>query len=145
MPGGVREVHRDDEALATATHDGADGSATLRNVGADFKSCGVSVGLAIYNDTDGSNGLVTAVTEDEVTCTLAGGVNNHWNKDDTYSIYKTGTKNSVISSIKVDKSRGWKAEPEKDLDRGWRPEDVDLDRDTRHVFGPGQPERSHGD
>lgn len=140
MSGGVRETHRDNETLATGTHDGADSSSTLREIGADFKSCGVYAGLAIYNDTDGSNGLVTDVTEDEVTCTLSGGVNNHWNNGDTYSIYKTGTKNSIISSIWTDRSRGWKSDKD-NLDRGWRPEDVDLDRDTRHIFGPGQPER----
>jgi hypothetical protein len=81
--------HIDDDHLATGTHSGADGGLVLRNKGADFKSCGVTTGKAIYNTTDSSNGLITAVTEDTVTCTLSGGTNNTWTSGDTYKIYKT--------------------------------------------------------
>lgn len=137
MSGGNPETHRDSDYLATGTHKGGSGDASLNDPGADFKSCGISgdLGQAIYNDTQSTNGNVTASTENTVTDDT-----NTWTDGDTYFIYKTATKNSVISTIWVDKSRGWKTE-KKDLDRGWRKEDVDLDRDEPHTWGPNQPER----
>lgn len=133
MAGGRVETYSCDAAFAKGSHDGANAASSLRRMGADFKSCGVEVGMPIYNTTQVTSGLITAVTENEVTDDT-----NTWNKDDEYEIYMT-TKNAVVSSIWTDLSRGWKADP-KELDRGWQPEDVDLDRDDPHVFGPGQPE-----
>lgn len=135
MSGGVIEKHTDSDPLATGTHKGASAAASIRDPGADFKSCGVRIGLAIYNETQDTNGLVTAVTEDTVTDDT-----NTWDNGDTYAIYKTATKDSAISTIGTDRSRGWKSTNRADLDRGWRPEDVDLDRDEPNVFGPRQPE-----
>jgi hypothetical protein len=140
----ITEVHRDDSAQCTGTHAGAT-SATLFKPGADFKSCGVTVGVAIYNDTDGSNGLVTAVTEDTVSCTLAGGTGNVWDYGDTYSIYLTSTYNSVISRITVDKRAGHKVTDPNQLTMGVLPEDLDLDEKNEKVFGRGQPVKVMGE
>lgn len=141
---GVKVSHKDDDYLATGSHAGADGGLILRNDGADFKSCGVTVGVAIYNDTDGSNGLVTAVTENTVTCTLSDGTNNTWTKDDTYYIYKTSAKDTAISNIYTDRRFGRKVVRGDILTRkGFFPEDADLDSKDEHVFGPGQPYSNH--
>jgi hypothetical protein len=138
MAGGSREIHRDDDYLATGTHKGADGAASLFDPGKDLKSCGVIVGLAIYNTTQVTNGLVTASTEDTVTDDT-----NTWDNGDTYEIYKTAAKNQVVSSIWTDVSRGWKSD-KKELQKGWRAEDLDVDRKKPgRVFGPGQPEKGH--
>jgi len=136
--------HTDSDYLARGTHDGANGGVVLRNDGADFKSCGVTVGVAVYNDTDGSSGLTTAVTENEVTCTLSGGSNNTWSRGDQYSIFKTSAKDSSISSISVDRRFGRKVVRGDVLTRkGFFPDDVDLDETVDEVFGPGQPLGSH--
>ena len=136
MAGGTREVHRDSDYMATGTHKGADSSASLWDKGKDFKSCGVAVGLAIYNTTQSTNGLVTAVTEDTVTDDT-----NTWDNGDTYETYKTAAKDGLISSIWTDVSRGWKSD-KRELQKGWRKEDLDIDRKKPgRVFGEGQPEK----
>jgi hypothetical protein len=132
------EIHRDNSPFAIGKHKGGGSSASLINYGADFKSCGVRTGVLIRNTTDGSEGLITSVSEDAIGVTLAGGTNNYWSYDDSYEIYLTATYNSVISRIGVDRSRGWKTD-RKDLEDGWRPEDIDLDANVKDVFGPGQP------
>lgn len=142
MAGGAREIHKDDDPFAKGAHKWPANSSVLRDPGKDFKSCGVQTGVLIKNITDGSEGLITAVTEDTITVTLSGGTDNDWDVGDEYEVYITDTYESIISSIWTDRSRGWKSDKDK-LNRGWRPEDEDLDRETKHVFGPGQPERSH--
>jgi len=139
--GGVAEVHYDTDPLATGTHGGASGTLTLQDNGQDFRVAGVSVGLAIENETDGSSGLVTVVTERTVTCTLAGGTANTWTNGDTYNIYKTASKGTKISTIYTDRIFGQKVTRQDELYKGHLADDVDLDIDNRNVFGPGQPER----
>ncbi len=167
------ETNLDDDPLVTGTHKGADGATDLYDPAGIFQISGIIVGLAIYKDavdeatnlTDGDgneitdadgnaisvggvigdeNGLVTAVTETTVS---ASGITS-WQNGDTYNVYKTATKDSVISKIGIDKSRGWKYTDKRDLTSfGWRPEDVDLDKDSdgnsvpnrETPFGPGQP------
>ena len=138
------ETHMDSSPFTYGTHGRGNNSANLVDPGALFKSLGVRTGVLIKNTTDGSEGTITAVTDDEVTATLTGGTDNDWDVGDEYEIYNTATYNSVISRNLVDRSRGWRVMKDTQLDRGWRVEDVDLDRDERHVFGPGQPEKSHG-
>jgi hypothetical protein len=137
------EIHIDDEYLLRCKHNYATtGGLILKNDAAYFKSCGVTVGVAIYNDTDGSHGLVTAVSEGTVTCTLAGGKNNSWSYNDQASIYKTATKDGYISKITTDRSAGRKVTKPSQLDDdGFLPGDADLDRHEKHVFGPGYPEK----
>lgn len=141
MRGGVAEVHRDTEPLFTGTHKGASGGLVLSDGGQRFVSLGVIVGLAIKNDTDGSSGLVTAVTDDTVTCTLSGGTANTWTSGDTYKIYKTAAYNTKISTIYTDKIYGQKVTHPQELHKGYLADDVDLDEDRKNVFGPGQPFR----
>jgi len=136
--------HIDDAYLATGTHRGPGGGLVLHNEGADFRSCGITAGVAIQNDTDGSSGLVTAVTENTVTCTLSGGTNNTWELSDTYYIFKTAAENTFISKISTNRRFGRKVIKGDILNsKGFFLEDVDVDQDSDEVFGPGQPEYSH--
>ena len=136
----TREIHRDDSPLATGTHSGASSSSVLRDKGANFRALGVDPELSQYceNETQSTGGPVTAATEDTVTAT---GVT--WNNGDTYNIYVTSTKDSLISSVWCDVSRGWKIKKIDEINRhGWRHEDWDIDdKGRKNVFGPGQPER----
>ncbi len=161
------ERHIDDDYLMTGTHKGADGATTLINRTADFSSCGAIAGLYIENVTQSENSLIVTATEEEITTTgttsaeafkvTDGGFNvtdgggeafnivastsMSWDNGDTYKIYKTGTKNSFISSDVVDASRGWKTDP-KDMDKhGWKRVDTDIDRkNPGRVFAPNQPQ-----
>ena len=147
MGGGVPVTHIDDadSPLMTGTHKGSDDASVLSDPGADFKSCGVDpdVGQLVLNDTDGSSGVVTAVTEDTVTCTLTGGTDNDWDNGDTYIILKGATEDAIISTHWTDKRFGGKVTNPEQLEDGLFPEDIDLDEEGEEVFGPGQPERSH--
>ena len=165
----TREIHRDDEPLFTGTHKGAsysdissiltgdDGAVltgddgevltsdggvpgpALRDKGMSFRSLGVDPDLDLYceNETQGTGGTVTASDEDSVTVS---GVT--WDYGDTYSIYKTSTKNSFISGVWCDVSRGQKINHPDEINRhGWRHDDWDIDnRGRANIFGPGQPE-----
>lgn len=142
----VYDSHIDDSPLATGTHTGSDGAASLYVKNGRFRSWGAAIGLAIHNDTQGTDGLITVVTDDTITDDT-----NTWDNGDTYSIYKTAAKDGNISKIAVDKSRGWKVTDPAELDKsGWLPQDHDLDRDedghrlprNERPWGPGQPERN---
>jgi hypothetical protein len=139
MPGGTTETHRDSDYSATGSHKFGT-STTLTHPGADFKSCGVRVGVFIENVTQSTSSHIATVTEDQITTDDS----LSWAYGDVYRIYKTATKDSFISSQWCDLSRGWKT-PQRDLVEGWRAEDMDLDRDNPgRVFGPNQPERKRG-
>ena len=135
----AREIHTDSEPMSTGTHKGADGAGVLRDPGACFRSLGANPDLSLYveNDTQGTNGELTAATEDTITVS---GVT--WDNGDTYNIYKTSSKGSFISDTWTDRSRGWKINAgDKINSEGWRVEDHDIDdRGRKKVFGPGQPE-----
>ena len=136
MAGGTTEVHRDNEHMATGSHKFA-ASTTLTDPGADFKSCGVRVGLYVENETAGTNSHIASVTEDRITTddSLV------WSYGDVYKVYKTATKGSTISTQWCDLSRGWKV-PKRDLIEGWKAEDIDIDRENPgRVFGQQQPDR----
>lgn len=165
MSGGTTEIHRDDEPLITSTHDGSDSATVLRDMDADFKAFGARVGLAIENYTKGYRGLILTVTATEITTNWAtdglgtpitfgeetlwfGAEQVHfeeavgvWDKGDTYKIYKTSARGTVISTNWVDNIRGIKSRKD-ELQGGIRPGDRDLDRDNPgRVWGPGQPSR----
>lgn len=65
-----------------ATHDGGDDSATFIDADGNFKQS--QVGMTLYNITDGSKTVVTAVSGDGTTATgvLAGGTDNNWDDGD---------------------------------------------------------------
>jgi len=165
MAGGTSEVHKDTEPLITGTHDGGNTATVLQDMDAGFRSFGARVGLAVEHVDKHFYGTITAATETTVTVTWAsdeGGTpitfgdetlwfgSNQvyfsdaavWDNGDTYKIYKTSARGSIISTNWVDISRGWKSRKSELID-GWRAEDVDIDKQNPgKVFGPGQPERA---
>ena len=137
MGQGSVEVHNDDSPIIRCLHDGANGATILRNMTQQFKSCGATIGSAIYNDTAGTNGLITSVTEIAVI-----GAGLVWNRGDQFSIYITPVMGSRISSIETDRRFGQKVTDKGALNEfGFKPEDTDIDETERNVFGPGQPEK----
>jgi hypothetical protein len=130
------ETHICDSPIAIGTHNRGSGATSLIEPGADFKSCGIAIGMPIFNITQDTNGLITIVTENSITDDT-----NTWDEDDEYEIYVT-TKNAFISSQVVDKRFGRRTDPKEMIDN-LRPEDTDLDEDDENedIFGPGQPER----
>jgi len=74
---------------STGTHTGANNAATLTDAAGNFINEGVTVGMTVYNITDGSSGAITARDATTVTATLAGGVGNDWDADDYYYITPT--------------------------------------------------------
>jgi hypothetical protein len=139
MGSGTREIHKDNEPLATGLHHGATAT-TLFDPGKQFDVFVAQVGLAIENATTGLLSTIATLTADHIT--TAAGLT--WTAGDTYNIFKTTAKNKKISTEWVDLSRGWKS-PKETLKAGWREEDRDRDRPAggghKNVFGPGQPER----
>lgn len=77
-----------DQLLGGLDDSGGAGNAALSDSHADFIAKGVvaNVGMVLYNISDGSSGLVTAVTDTTMTATLAGGTTNLWSDGDTYRI-----------------------------------------------------------
>ena len=135
MPGGVAELHYDTNPLYTGKNEGGTSTIIIKR-GADFRSCDVSVGAAVYNETQGTNGHITAVTEDTVATDIV------WNYGDKFSVYLTATKGSLISFINTDLRFGTKVTRKEELnERGQLLEDEDIDEVTRNIFGPGQPTR----
>ena len=130
MSGGVRVTHTDSDPLFTGTHDGPDGSNYLQDMGAMFKTLGAINGLYVENETKGTNGSLDYATDNIVytgdatlPAVLPFTLPIEWDNGDTYNIYKTDTKGSVISYTWTDVSRGWAAYPQ-ELVNGWLPEDV---------------------
>lgn len=134
MSGGTAEIHTDADYTMTGTHQGASGAASFVHRGYHFDTF-LKLGVYAENVTQSTGGLITAISDHDIT---VDGVT--WDYGDTIKVYKTATKGSLISTQWVDVSRGWKT-PMKELEDGWRPEDVDLNSDgAREVWGPGQPE-----
>ena len=117
------ESHIDDEPLFSGTHSGGAGT-TLQDLTRDFRTSGVTIGVAIHNDTQVTDGNIISFT----ATTLISDVS--FDNGDAYSIYKTAAKDTGISYIGVDKSRGWKETNKKHLNKyGWKPCDHDIDKD----------------
>ncbi|HLE19276.1 MAG TPA: hypothetical protein VI728_13435 [Syntrophales bacterium] len=141
MGNAVAEIHRDNDHIATGTAKAGSSATVLLDRGADFGSCGIIAGVLAKNITDGSQALITEVTEDSITtAALTGGSLNAWTVGDTYKIYATATYNSIISTIWTDKRHGRKATRQDQLEDGLFAEDRDMDEKEYNVWGPGQPE-----
>ena len=69
----------------TGTHDGAADSADLIDGTATW-TAGALVGRTVRNETDGSEGVITANTATTITVVLTGGTDNDWDTGDAYSI-----------------------------------------------------------
>ncbi len=88
-----------DTILATGTHDGGDGSANLIDVGVDYvNDHGILVGDTVFNTTDGSSGVVTAIStstgattipNDTLEMVLAGGTDDDWDDGDVFRITRS--------------------------------------------------------
>lgn len=164
MSGGTTEVHKDTDYLISGTHRGGNSASTLVDRKAYFVTANAKVGLAIENYTKGYRGVIYSITEHEIVVSWAtnglgtpitfgsgtlwfGSEQVHfeegigvWDYGDTYRIYKTTARGTIISTQWTDLSRGWKT-PQDELIDGWREEDIDLNPNgEREVWGPGQPE-----
>ncbi len=67
------------------THDGGNNVAIMTDGGESFATSNY-VGMTIYNNTDGSSCTVTANDGTTITCTLAGGTDDDWDTNDTWSV-----------------------------------------------------------
>lgn len=87
------------KAILSRVHDGAANAAVLTDSQADFIENGIEAnqGMILYNVTDGSSGVVTAVTENTLTTTLASGTDNDWDVGDIYRI--TALDSNEIATI----------------------------------------------
>lgn len=61
------------------------------SLGRNFSTLGVQVGHMIFNTTDGSSGLITAIgdadaTNDKLSVTLTGGTDNDWDTGDSFQV-----------------------------------------------------------
>lgn len=83
------------ESQLTNYHDGADDAAVLTD---SIQSWEVDqwVGYKIINNTDGSEGIITANTATTITATLSGGTGDDWDIGDEYSIYHTPSPVNAI-------------------------------------------------
>ena len=71
-------------------HTGGMGVALLTDADNHFPIINDLVGLTVVNETDGSEGVITANTLNTVTAVFAGGAANVWNTGDTYYITGAG-------------------------------------------------------
>lgn len=74
--------------LAGADDSGTNNKDHLSNSQADFVDEGVrpNVGMVIYNLTDGSSGVITAVDATTIHAALTGGTDNDWDSGDRYRL-----------------------------------------------------------
>lgn len=72
--------------IVTGAHTGSNNASTLTDSYASFLTSGVRPGMTVYNTTDGSSAVITAVTATTVSGTLRGGIENDWDKGDAYYI-----------------------------------------------------------
>ena len=87
LPEGRDQRSNTDGVYASGTTTGADGSADVTDSGADFVTAGVQVGHIVFNLTDGSQSLVTAVAA--TTLTVGGtvdGTDNDFDTGDRYAV-----------------------------------------------------------
>ena len=80
------------QILFTGTHDGVNNSAVLFDSTRDFTNMGIVVNRDIIeNLTDGSNGLITALTANIITASMQSGAENDFDTDDSYRIVDGST------------------------------------------------------
>ena len=94
----------------TGTHKAgfANSAFLVDNAGRNFVTLGVTVGMMIFNTTDGSSGQITAIgnqdaTNDKITVTLSGGTDDDFDTDDSFVV--TVGEYGVV--IRADNSEEW--------------------------------------
>ena len=75
--------------VAEGTHTATGNAAVLTDSTADFVNWGVGVGDTVFNDTDGSSAVITAVDATTITGVLSGGTDDDWDTSDVYHVNKT--------------------------------------------------------
>lgn len=130
------ETHTASDPIATGAHAGSDSANSLYVKRGFFKTCGIQVGSPIYNTTQVTDGLITAITETTITDDT-----NSWDNGDLYEVY-VQTKDSYISHIVIDKRYGRKTNPA-EMENDLHKNDIDLDEYEDNVFGSGQPSGSY--
>lgn len=76
------------ESRIARVHTGANDAAILSDSMARFRAKGVQagVGMIVYNLTDLSQGVITAVDDNTITAPLTGGTENLWDINDAYLV-----------------------------------------------------------
>ena len=88
--------------LFSGAHSGSSGSATLTDSGRDFSALGIRVNTDIIkNTTDSSEGVITNISTDTITVTLAGGTDNDWDTSDAYQIVDGETLNLIAQGFEL--------------------------------------------
>lgn len=83
----VAKTAIDRKTSISGEHDGSSGSASLLASNVDFTELMIRVDKDIVrNITDGSEGVITAVADGELTATLAGGTDDDWDTNDVFNI-----------------------------------------------------------
>lgn len=73
--------------VVDGTHTGANGASILTDSAADFIDEGVVIGDIVYNTSNGSSAVISAVTATTISGSLAGGSSeNDWDTGDSYYI-----------------------------------------------------------
>ncbi len=75
-------------SVTSGEHDGGSGSTVLYDSSQNFIGEGVKVGMQVVNNTDGSWGIITALSATSITANLAWGSTNRWDNGDEYTVYK---------------------------------------------------------
>ena len=91
--------------VTSGTHQqGGSASAFLYDPSKNFHALGVTAGMRIVNETDGSYGPITSVNSaTNLSAALAWGTDNLWETGDSYSIYEPGP---YIGLIEIDPGTG---------------------------------------
>lgn len=91
--------------LYSGTHDGSNNVATLADSGTDFTGLLIRINKDIVkNTTDGSQGVITAVTATTIVATLAGGTDDDWDTSDVYEIVDGATLDVIAKGFEVSQS-----------------------------------------
>ena len=83
---------RSGDAITTGTHTGGNNSADLQDTTKHFPALGITAGYRVVNNTDGSNGNITAIRPggNAFAVTLTGGAENDFDTGDSYSVFGNG-------------------------------------------------------
>ena len=93
----IKDASLTSQLSGTATSDGAasNGECTLTDSTAPFTD--VSIGDLVHNTTDGSHGVVVAITSTSaIVCALFEGTNNDWTSGDAYVITFRGRYKIIL-------------------------------------------------
>ena len=98
-------VNTGEKSIGSPQHDGANGASAFFDSNGNFMNDGVVIGDIIYNETDGSYGVIVNVTRNQITGRLRGGVNNSWATDDV-AIVPTWNQLTVTNDATSDNPLG---------------------------------------